>query len=160
MFHCLLLASMLALAGCATGSSTAGGHGRITTPKIVGLDAPRAPWVDEIELRLRQGGFSVVRGVGRPYREDAPGGTGATGFHESMTRYVLVLDGRASLEPSSRCFGRVFRFDYLNARLVDTRTDDMLFSLWDSGYSEDCSPFRGRLFSELLDGIQDAWPAR
>jgi hypothetical protein len=152
-----LLTLLVALAGCAHNATTVIVDRKIDDPKVVALDAPRTPWVVEIETRLRQNGFQVLRWASQRRVREQVTDSRTEEFREATTRYVLVIDGFAPLDPMNRCFGGGYRFDFLTAELVDTKTNETLFNVSGSGYSENCQPMSGSLFTNLISTVNNTW---
>ncbi len=151
------LVLLVALSGCAHNATTVFVDRKIEAPKVIALDAPRTPWVVEIETRLRQSGFQVLRWASQRRVREKVTDARTEEFQEAAARYVLVVDGYAPLDPMNRCFGGGYRFDYLTAELVDTRTNETMFNVSGSGYSENCQPLSGNLFSNITSAVQNAW---
>lgn len=152
---CGLLAAILV--GCASGTVTPLSEATVEGPKIVALDAPRAPWVVEIESRLRKEGFKVLRWASTSRVREQTSETKSEEFRRSEARYVLVVDGYAPLDPMNRCFGGGYRFSSLTAELVDTRNNETVVSVSGSGYSEGCPPLSGTIFADVTKAVVSAW---
>lgn len=148
---------LLALIGCAHNATTVIVDRKIEGPKVVALDAPRTPWVVEIENRLRQNGFKVLRWASQRRVRERTSETRTEEFREAAARYVLVIDGYAPLDPMNRCFGGGYRFQFLTAELVDTETNETMFNVSGSGYSENCQPMSGSLFTNIIAAVENAW---
>lgn len=152
-----LLFLALTFVGCAHNSTTVIVDRKIEGPKVIALDAPRTPWVVEIENRLRQNGFQVLRWASQKrVREQVTDGK-VEEFNASTARYVLVIDGYAPLDPMNRCFGGGYRFNHISAELVDVKSNETLFSVSGSGYSENCPPMSGELFQNVTTAVVNAW---
>ena len=147
----------LAVAGCATGTATSLSDVRVEGPKIIALDAPRTPWVVEIESRLRKEGFRVLRWSSTTRVRDQTSETRSEEFRKSEARYVLVIDGYAPVDPMNRCFGGGYRFSNLTVELVDTKSNETVVSVSGSGYSEGCAPMSGSIFSDITKTVVGAW---
>lgn len=154
-FFVMLFAA--ALVGCATGTSTSLSETKVEGPRVVALDAPRTPWVVEIEARLRKEGFQVMRWASTTRVREMTTDSSSEEFRKSAARYILVVDGHAPLDPMNRCFGGGFRFSYLTVELVDTKTNETVLSVSGSGYSEGCPPLSGTVFSDVTKAIVGAW---
>lgn len=152
----MVLIFLITLVGCTHNSTTVIVDRKIEGPKVIALDAPRTPWVVEIETRLRQSGFQVMRWASQRRVRERVTESRTEEFQEAATRYVLVIDGFAPLEPMNRCIGGGYRFDHLTAELVDTRTNETMLNVSGSGYSENC-PLSGNLFSNIISAVQNAW---
>jgi hypothetical protein len=152
-----LLAFIFALVGCAHNATTVFVDRKIEEPKIIALDAPRTPWVVEIENSLRQSGFQVLRWASQRRVKEQVTESRTEEFREAAARYVLVIDGYAPLDVMNRCFGGGYRFDFLTAELVDTKTNETIFNVSGSGYSENCQPMSGSLFSDITTAVKNTW---
>lgn len=130
---------------------------KIEEPRIIAIDCPPAPWLAPIEVRLRQHGFKVLRWASQKRVRDQVTPSQSEEFNQASTRYVLVIDGSAYLDPAHRCFGGGFQFSYINADLVDTRTNETLVNYSGSGYSEGCPPASGTIFSDIAKAVDSSW---
>lgn len=148
---------LLVISGCAHNATTVIIDRKIEEPRIVALDAPRTPWAVEIETRLRQSGFQVLRWTSQRRVREKITESRTEEFQESAARYVLYVDGFAPLDPMYRCFGGGYRFSHLTAELIDTKTNETMLSVTGSGYSENCQPLSGNLFSNITSAVQKAW---
>ena len=145
------------LAGCAHNSTTVLSDKKIEAEKVVALDAPRAPWVTDIETSLRKAGFRVLRWASQKKVTEGQGTGKVEQYQAASTRYVLVIDGQAFTDPLNRCFGGGWKFSYLNADLVDTASNETVLSVTGSGFSENCPPLSGRLFTNISEALTNAW---
>lgn len=93
----LLLVLFAALPGCAHNATTVIVDRKIDAPKVIALDAPRTPWVVEIENRLRRDGFQVLRWPSQRRVREQVNESRTEEFREAAARYVLVIDGHAPL---------------------------------------------------------------
>jgi hypothetical protein len=153
----LIAIAALTFAGCAHNTTTVVVDRKIEEPKVIALDAPRMPWVVEIESRLRQGGFRVLRWPSQRKVREQVTESRTEEFHDAASRYVLVIDGYAPLDPMNRCFGGGYKFDFLTAELVDTKTNETMFNVSGSGFSENCQPMSGALFANITSAVRNAW---
>lgn len=145
------------ITACATGQKTVLSDKRIDEPKVIALDAPRTPWTIEIETRLKKAGFKVLRrSTLRKVTEQVTEQRGEQ-FNEATANYVLVIEGSALLDVMHRCFGGGYKFDYINAELVDVRANETLVSINGSGYSEGCQPLAGSIYQDIVDGVTSIW---
>lgn len=152
----LLALATLVLVGCAHNSTNILTDKKLDGPKVIALDAPRAPWVSDIEGRLRKAGYKVLRKASlKRVTEDHQGKKEE--YQEATTRYVLVVDGEAFVDQMNRCFGGGWKFNYLNTELVDTATNETVVSVAGSGYSENCPPLSGSLFTNIVKALDEAW---
>ena len=130
---------------------------KITSPKVIAMDAPRTPWVVEIESRLRKEGFRVLRWSSQKVIQEETSETRKESYREASARYILVVRGYASLNTMRRCFGGGFNFNDLTAELVDAQNNETIFSVSGSGYSENCPPMSGNLFGNIVDAVKQSW---
>ena len=145
------------LAGCAHSKAVFLVDRTIDGPRVVALDGPRTPWTVEIERRLRAEGFEVLRWSSQQRVREYAGAGRVEEYREATTRYVLVVEGYAPLDQMSRCFGGGFRFEYLSADLVDVAENETIFSYSGHGYSENCPPMSGRLFTDIVAAVSQTW---
>ncbi|EGY23854.1 hypothetical protein DA2_3934 [Desulfovibrio sp. A2] len=57
----------------------------------------------------------------------------------------------------NRCFGGGYKFIYINADLIDTATNETIANFSDAGYSENCPPASGTIFTDLTNTVINAW---
>jgi hypothetical protein len=138
---------VLFLASCASGSVVVLKEERIRAARVVALDAPLAPWVPQIEKRLKQHGFQVKR-----ISRDQTGSLANLG-----ARYVLRLTGDYHTGWERRCLGGGYRLQGLTAELLDLETNEALASTSGEGYSEDCPPLSGSIFGDVASMVADRW---
>lgn len=143
----ILSAVVVGLAACATGTVVVQEGKKISGPKIVALDAPLAPWVPPIEMRLRDKGFQIKR-----FSRDQ---TGA--LTELSARYVLRLGGGHYTGWKHRCFGGGYKLEYLMAELVDLQTNQAIASVAGEGYTENCPPMSGTIYRDIANMVADRW---
>jgi hypothetical protein len=142
-----VMAIATAMTACATGTVIVHNDEKISAPKEIVLDAPNAPWVAQIETRLRQKGFKVKR-IARNERKALDWSNG---------RYVLALDGSYMTGWGHRCFGGGHKFDYLNAELLDLKENESLLSVSGEGYSENCPPASGTIYEDITAAVAAKW---
>ncbi len=158
----LFLPMVILLGGCATGHlmQVSDTHKKLE-PKIIALDAPRAPWAIEIKNHLKAKGFKVLRWSRRTYVTEQTASNLVEQFNESEARYVLVIEGFAPYDWAKRWAGRCiegcYNFGHMSADLVDTATNETILNLSGSGYSEKCHPISGTIFSDIANAVDDAW---
>ena len=151
-----LAALVLAIAVSACGSTeSATFHERATIdgPREVVLVGPRYPWTVEIESRLRERGYAVRRfaSTGRVYEQVDV--NRAEAYREAAARVALVVHGYAPTSGLGRCIGGGFRFDYINAEVIDIMENETLAYYSESGHSEDCAPVSGTIFTDIVDMV-------
>lgn len=151
------LFAIICLVGCAHNSTTVLATTKINGPKTIALDAPREPWVIQVETRLRDLGFKVTRrSANRRITETAGPGRSETSDGNGA-RYLLVLSGQAPLDAMHRCFGGGFKFDFVTAEVIDQETDATLVNVNGAGYSEGCQPMSGTLFMDIATAVNKLW---
>jgi hypothetical protein len=151
------VSSVFLIAGCvASKQIDRFGTARAEGSKTVALDAPSEPWVAEIERRLRGRGFRVMRWATRTQVSVSRENSTET-FNAAEARYILKVQGAASLSYVRRCFGGGYFFDYLNVELIDTRTNEALLNASDAGHSEGCPPVVSHTFGGITDAVAKFW---
>ena len=126
-------------------------------PKIIALNAPSAPWVIEIQNRLKEAGFKVLRWSSRSRVTEKTSSTRLEQFNEAEARYVLVVEGFAPYDWANRCFGGGYNFSHISVDLVDTLNNETILNINGSGYSENCPPMSGTIFSDIANAVKIAW---
>lgn len=111
--HSVFLVLSVCLVGCAHNNTTVIVDRKIDSAKVVALDAPRTPWVVEIETRLRQSGFQVLRWPSQRRVREQVSEARTEEFRQAAARYVLVIDGQAPLDTANRCFVAVIALTFL-----------------------------------------------
>ncbi len=139
--------AVLLLTACASGSVVVSSEEKIKGPRVVALDAPLAPWVPQIEKRLKQHGFQVKR-----ISRDQTGSLANLG-----ARYVLRLQGDYHTGWEYRCFGGGYLFRYLTAELMDLQANESLASVSGEGNSEGCPPLSGTIYGDVAGMVADRW---
>jgi len=157
MFRTIIILVIFGLTGCATGTKTVLVDKKITEPKVIALDAPRTPWVVEIESRLRKKGYKVLRWASQKRVKERVTENRTEEFREASARYVLSIEGFAPLNVMHRCMGGGYNFQYITAELIDTNTNETIVTISGSGYSENCPPLSGTVFSDIISGIEEVW---
>lgn len=158
MFRLLIcILSAIAILGCASGNVVQIADSKITGPKIVALNAPSTPWVIEIQNRLKQEGFKVLRWSSRTRVTEKTDEVRIEQYNEAEARYVLVIDGYAPYDWANRCFGGGFRFSHISVDLVDAKTNETVLNVNGSGYSENCPPLSGTIFTDIAKAVSKAW---
>lgn len=147
----------LILTGCATGHLTQVSDVKVSGPKIIALDAPSAPWVVEIQNRLKQAGFKVLRWSSRVRVTEATEKDRLEQYNKAEARYVLVINGFAPYDWANRCFGGGYKFSTISVDLVDVHTNETILNVNGSGYSENCPPLSGSIFQDIADAVQRTW---
>jgi hypothetical protein len=122
--------------------------------RVVALSGARQPWTSEIEKRLRDKGFSVKRFTTVARVSGQVGPDRVETYSEAAARVVLRVDGSAPNTSMTRCFGGGFKFDYITAEVIDTRNNETLATYSNSGYSENCPPLSGTIFSDIVRMVE------
>lgn len=151
------LCAAFCLAGCATGNVVRVSDTKIEGPRVIALNAPNAPWVIEIQSRLKQKGFKVLRWMARKRVTERVSNDKIETFNEAEARYVLVIEGRAAYDWAHRCFGGGYEFSHISTDLVDIKTNETLLNINGSGFSEGCAPMSGTIFSDIANAVDSAW---
>lgn len=146
-----------ALTGCATGTKTVFIEDKITGPKVVALQAPRTPWVIEIESRLRQRGYKVLRYASQKKVTEKVTNSRTEEFNEAAARYILSIDGFAPLDVMNRCLGGGYKFSQITTELIDVTNNETILTISGAGYSENCAPMSGTIFADIVNGVDSAW---
>ena len=153
-----ILALGLILTSCvAVGNVTLEVEDKIDAPKIIALNVTDGgPWMREIEVRLKKEGFRVLRaaGVNEAIEVD---GQKIIRYNEASTRYFLLVDAMAAVDWYHRCFGGGFNFDFINADIIDLSSNETLASINSRGYSENCPPMSGKIFTNITKMVIDSW---
>jgi len=142
---------------CASGRVMRISDVKVTGPKILAFDAPSAPWVIEIQNRLKKEGFRIKRWSSRTRVSDRVSESRMEHFNQSEARYILVIEGYAPLDWGRRCLGGGYRFSSISVDMVDTVTNETVFNVNGSGYSENCPPLSGSIFSDITEAVVDVW---
>lgn len=145
------------MTACATGRVVQLSDGEITSPKLIALDAPGVPWVIEIQNRLKQKGFKVLRWSSRTSVSERTRPNRVEHYNEAEARYVLVIDGYAPYDWANRCFGGGYRFSHISADLVDVLTNETILNINGSSYSENCPPLSGTIFEDITNAVSSSW---
>jgi len=153
-----ILALGLILTSCvAVGNVTLEVEDKIDAPKIIAVNVTDGgPWMREIEVRLKKEGFKVLRaaGVNEAIEVD---GQKIIRYNEASTRYFLLVDAMAAVDWYHRCFGGGFNFDFINADIIDLSSNETLASINSRGYSENCPPMSGKIFTNITKMVVDSW---
>ncbi|EEU9257653.1 hypothetical protein ABMQ27_001099 [Escherichia coli] len=153
-----IFAISLILAGCASTKNvdvvaTEKAHG----DRIVAINSARAPWVYEIEKRLKQKGFTVLRSASQQVTIEKQTNSTTGIYNEATTRYVLNLNGFAPNNTMTRCYGGGYDFEYIDAELIDVKNNQTMFHYSNSGFSENCPPMSGTIFTDITNLVANSW---
>lgn len=154
----VMVFSVAVLSGCASSKMVdVMTTEKIDSPKVIAINADRAPWIYEIEKRLRSNGFSVKRYASQniAVHQDTPDKKAI--YNEASTRYILNVQGYAPSSAFERCIGGGgYKFDYIDVELVDVKSNNTIFHYANSGYSEGC-PMGSPIFSDIANLTLGAW---
>jgi len=154
----LITLSIVILSGCvSTKSMDVLVKEKVEGPKIIAMSGARAPWVYEIEKRLREQGFEIKRMASQNLSVEEVSPTKTEAYKEMSARFVLHLDGHAPNTSMTRCFGGGYRFEYINAELIDVRKNETVMHYSNSGYSENCAPLSGTIFGDISGAVSQVW---
>lgn len=148
---------ILFITSCASGNVMKLQDTKAEGPKVVALDAPSAPWVIEIQNRLKKSGFKVLRWSSTTRVSEKTSDTRVEEFNQAEARYILVIEGFAPYDWASRCFGGGYNFRNISVDLVDAKTNETILNVHGSGYSENCPPMSGTIFSDITNAISKLW---
>lgn len=129
----------------------------IIGPKEIALVGNRAPWVIEIERRLRSKGVKIKRFASLGEATQKISETRSETTTTTTTRVILALDGFAPNTVTTRCFGGGYNFRYINAELIDSETNETIAAYSNSGYSEGCQPLSGTIFGDITNMVNSAF---
>lgn len=154
----LTFLTIVALSGCvSTKNMDIFVEDKVEAPKIVAMSGTRAPWVYEIEKRLREHGFEIKRMASQTVSVEEVSPTKTEAYNEASARFVLHIDGYAPNTSMTRCFGGGYRFEYVNAELIDVRNNQTVMHYSNSGYSENCPPLSGTIFGDISGAVSQVW---
>lgn len=137
VIHLLLFLSII-ITGCTSANLSILKDIKIKGERIISLDTEPAPWNVKIIETITKKGFKVLTSG------------------KSLTRFVLQISASAPTNPMHRCFAGGWKFDYYTATVVDLIKKENIASVEGSGYSEDCEPSQGKIFTltaQMLDGL-------
>ncbi|MCF6217391.1 MAG: hypothetical protein L3J62_06135 [Gammaproteobacteria bacterium] len=77
-------------------------------------------------------------------------------YNEASARFILHIDGYAHNTSMTRCFGG-YMFEYINVELIDVRTNETALHYSNSGYSENCPPLSGTIFTDVVELVSEVW---
>jgi hypothetical protein len=153
----LLIVSCILGACASTKSAEIFSDKKITSPKIVAIQGIRAPWVYEIEKRLKKRGFQIKRIASQHMAIEKDGPQKTIAYNEASARFLLSIDGFASSNKALRCFAGGYDFDYIDIELIDIVKNETVLHYSNSGYSENCSPLSGTIFTDIENLVNSAW---
>ena len=148
----------LLLTGCvAVGKQTLEVDNKISDPKVIAVNVTNGgPWMREVERRLKQSGFKVLRAASTNEAIEVSGKK-LIKYNEATTRYFLRIEAAAPTSFAHRCFGGGFNFDYIYGDLVDLQTNETIASIESRGYSEGCQPLAGKIYTNITKMVVDSW---
>ena len=130
---------------------------KITGPRVIAINGTRAPWIYEIEKRLKKKGFSIKRMVSQKVAIEEVSSTKTEAYNEASARFILNIDGYAHNTSMTRCFGGGYNFEYINVELIDVKTNETALHYSNSGYSENCPPLSGTIFTDVAESVSEVW---
>ena len=143
------------MAGCvATKEKTVYVTTPINAPKEIALVGTRYPWVSQIETRLRAKGFKIKRFASVSEATTKVSSSTTETYNKASTRIILALDGYAHNTSMTRCFGGGYNFNYINAELIDAKNNETIAVYYNSGYSENCPPLSGTIFTDITEIVE------
>jgi len=145
---------LISLSACGYKSSEVFSQGTIEGPRVIAFVSPRNAWSAQIESRLRAKGFAVKRFASVVSVTEQVSPTRSETYREAVARVVLRVDGYAPDNVMTRCLGGGFRFDHINAELVDLKNNETLATYSNSGYSENCPPLSGSIFKDIVNMVE------
>ncbi|EBF8324280.1 hypothetical protein ZI88_11505 [Salmonella enterica subsp. enterica serovar Newport] len=153
-----IFAISLILAGCAsTKNVDVVATEKAQGDRIIAINSARSPWVYEIEKRLKQKGFTVLRSASQQVTIEKQTNSTTGIYNEATTRYVLNLNGFAPNNTMTRCYGGGYDFEYIDAELIDVKNNQTMFHYSNSGFSENCPPMSGTIFTDITNLVANAW---
>lgn len=154
----ILLCFIFFISGCAsTKNVDIDSSVKAQGQRVVAINSDRSPWVYEIEKRLKQQGFKVLRSASTQVTIEKQSESKTGIYSEATARYVLNLNGYAPNGSMTRCYGGGYNFQFIDAELVDVASNQMMFHYSNSGYSENCPPMSGTIFSDITNLVVGAW---
>ena len=130
---------------------------KIVAPKIIAIEGQRWPWFFEIEKRLRAKGFKILRMASQHVTTEKKSDNLTESYNQATSRYILFVDGYAPNTGMTRCLGGGYDFQYINVELVDVQENQTVFNYSNSGYSENCPPLSGTIFTDIADLVENTW---
>lgn len=127
------------LNACAHNNTQFYSNEKIGGEKVVIMETQGKPWETEIEKRLRAKGYKVL----------------ANTSTRSDVKAKLELDG--SFYTNRRCFAGGYCFAYINANLIDLSKDERIANYSGDGYSENCPPMSGAIFTDIVTMVDAYW---
>ena len=127
---------------------------KVEGPRELAISGVRAPWVIEIEKRLRVAGFSVKRWASHHRTTQLVGKNKLETYDEATTQVILMLDGYAPNTAMTRCMGGGYKFEFIQAEVVDVVKNEVIASYSNSGYSENCPPLSGTIFADIVSMVE------
>ena len=153
-----LLIAALFLTGCVTTkSSNVFLEQNISSPRVIALNGSRAPWVFEIEKRLRNNDFKIKRMASQNAVVENVSSSKTDIYNKASARYILNVDGYAPNNSMERCFGGGYNFNYITVELIDVRNNETVLHYSNSGYSENCPPLSGTIFGDIESLVVQNW---
>jgi hypothetical protein len=150
----LVVAMGWLVSGCLTRDSEVYASGVIDGPRVVAMSGARRPWIIEIEKRLREKGFTIKRFESVTEVSERAGPGRVETSQQATARVILRIEASAPNTAMTRCFGGGFNFDYINAEVIDAKTNETLASYSNAGYSEGCPPLGKPIFADIVNNVE------
>jgi hypothetical protein len=148
----------ISLLGCVSTRDTAVFlEHKIESPKILAMSGSRAPWVYEIEKRLKKRGFTIKRMASQNVAVERVSDDKIEQYNEATARYIMRIEGYAPNDKMRRCIGGGWNFEFINVELIDVVTNETVMYYSNSGYSEGCQPLSGTIFSDIENSVSGLW---
>lgn len=152
-----IVAAALSLASCSHKSQIVTLDEQITAPKRIAVTGTRAPWVSEIEKRIRKHGFTIKRYASQSAIIEKQSSSRSKMHDKAASRYVVEIDGFAPNDVMNRCLGGGYNFNYINVEVIDVKANEVVAHYSNNGFSENCPPFSQPIFSDIAVMINDLW---
>ena len=110
---------------------------KISGPKIISIQSLNYPWLYSIQRKIEGYGFLIYSS------------------REKKLRYELVINGKD--QETRRCLGGGWSMEYLNATLFDNLEKKEVAYIEGTGFTENCPPMSGRIFTEIALMIDNLW---
>ena len=129
----------------------------LDAPKEIALIGTRYPWMTQLETRLRDSGFKIKRFASVSEATEKISETKSETYNEATARVLMVVDGYAPNTAMLRCFGGGYQFQFINVELIDVSKNETIATYANSGYSENCPPLSGTIFSDINDMVNNTF---
>jgi len=130
---------------------------KIKTEKIIALIGQRQAWMSQFEIRLRKNGYEIKRFASIRDVTERINETTEESYPEFEVNAILVIDAYASNTSMTRCYGGGFNFKYINTEIIDPKKNETLATYSNSGYSENCPPSSGTIFTDVINQLNSVF---